>query len=590
MVLVAMALLLLLGASAIAIDLAAMRLDRSADQKVTDSAASAGALAAFEGTGQDACIAALEYVAINSEGIASIDTSVCAGVPASCDSSSVPMPYSPPSPGRFDITFTYPVDDTHELMTSAQLGAPTQLLVPDDGTQCERVGVEMSATHQSLFAQLIGFDQGTTTVHSVARAFEPPPDGPPLNLVVLDRFGTDGCGAMVVQGNGGIIVEKVVDPATGDEFPGVAAADSDALAGCSGADPSVIRIDGSNSLLRADGPPCPTDPVNGQGCGQIMSLALGTPGCNQPACTPGAGGGNPPIPEEVQPMTSRLTRAQIDHEYNCWPDYTSPLAGTAWAVDPLRDANEQSIGPCPSADGANHYIYDLIEKVGPAPGNPVGLGIWNSWTGSGGACTYDTSDADVSVSGNFVIDCPTFTVKRHIQITGNVVFDGIVNVTSSDGHLDINNSLGSPGWAVFRGGRLIKDGQADLTFDHTAVYMSKNSGVAISGGNACPDPTDPSCGKLTWIAPDSGRFNDLALWSDSASMHQWAGQGQLTMIGVFFSPWATADYSGTSGQNQTDAQWVADKLVTRGQGLLVVTPKFEFPFKVDAVPRTTIIR
>lgn len=229
MMLVAATLVLLIGASAVAVDLAAMRLDRSADQKVTDSAASAGALAALEGTGQDACVAALEYVAINAQEIGSIDTSGCAvDIPFSCDPSASPPPSHPVSTGRFDITFTYPVPDGDDLMTSAQLGAPTQAVVGDDGEPCERVGVQMSATHDSLFAQLVGFDEGTTKVHSDARSFIPPPDGPPLNLVVLDRFGTDGCGALVVQGNGGVIVEKVVDPATGDEFPGVAAADSDA--------------------------------------------------------------------------------------------------------------------------------------------------------------------------------------------------------------------------------------------------------------------------------------------------------------------------------------------------------------------------
>ena len=70
LIMVAMSLMLLMGAAAIAIDLAALRLDRSADQKVTDSAASAGALAIYEtGSPQDACRTAMAYVAINSEEI-----------------------------------------------------------------------------------------------------------------------------------------------------------------------------------------------------------------------------------------------------------------------------------------------------------------------------------------------------------------------------------------------------------------------------------------------------------------------------------------------------------------------------------------
>jgi hypothetical protein len=183
------------------------------------------------------------------------------------------------------------------------------------------------------------------------------------------------------------------------------------------------------------------------------------------------------------------------------------------------------------------------------------------------------------------IDCDPFIVRGSVTINGgNVVFDGDVLVTAgtitNPTRFTIRNTISTPGWAFFRDGVLNKTGSAHLTFDRTAVYMSRTSGVAMSGGD----------GSLTWIAPDSGDFDDLALWSDSPAIHQWAGQANLVMEGVFFSPWALADYAGTAGQNQTDAQWVADKLVARGQGKLVVTPRFEFPFKVDAVPRTAIIR
>jgi hypothetical protein len=573
MVLVTFSLLMLMGAAAIAVDLAAMRLDRSADQKVTDSAASAGALAALDGTGRDACESALAYVAINAQEIGSIDDSGCAtSFPsASCDPAN-PLSHTPPLVGRFVITVTYPVPNNHALMTSAQIGAPTQALVADDGDPCERVAVQMSATHESLFAQLIGFDQGTTTVHTVATAFLPSLDGPPLNLLVLDRYGTEGCGAIVVQGNGGVIVEKVVDPVTGDEFPGVAAADSDASAGCDAVDPSVLRVDGSNSLLRADGPAgCPSElsPGTGWGCGLMESFAPGTPGCNQPACTPGAGGANPPIPEPIA-QSGQITRAQIDYEYNCWGDYTSPMAGTDWAVDGLTTTNEQDIPPC--TDASDPDIYDLIADVAPSGANGH-----SQWTiDEMLPCNIAASDS-ATVTGDVWVDCADFIVEGDVVINGNVIFEGNVHV-KSDGSLEINNS---PGWAVFRNGRFKKDGQADLILQETAVYLSNTSWIEIAGGNL---------GVLRWVAPESAEFENLALWSDSPLTHFWSGQGDLTMEGVFFTPWATADYSGTSGQNQTDAQWVADKLVARGQGKLTITPKFEFPLKLDNTPRTTIIR
>ncbi|MCH8333179.1 Coenzyme F420 hydrogenase/dehydrogenase, beta subunit C-terminal domain [Candidatus Sumerlaeota bacterium] len=84
------------------------------------------------------------------------------------------------------------------------------------------------------------------------------------------------------------------------------------------------------------------------------------------------------------------------------------------------------------------------------------------------------------------------------------------------------------------------------------------------------------------MAPEQGDFDDLALWGDSATTHLWAGQADLTLEGVFFTPLAQAEYAGTSGQNQIHAQFVAYRLHARGQGFLVVAPGLgrtvEFPF------------
>lgn len=584
MLLLAMSLMMLMGAAAIAVDLAAMRVDRSADQKVTDSAASAGALEVLEGSGQDACETALAYVAINSEEIGSIDSSGCStSFPGACsagDSHTV-------TSGRFTITVTHPVADSDPLMTSGALGAVAQTTVPEDGDPCDRVAVQMSAVHDGLFARLLGFDQGTTTVHSVARAFLPPPDGPPLNLVVLDRF---ECQGIRVEGNGGVIVNSVIDPATGNEYAGLAAADSDATSGIDCADggdnAGVLHIKGSGPLLRADGPPgCsyddPATPAVGEGCGSIQVYEkTAPPGCNFPRCTPGAGGANPPVPPP-EVLEERLTRAQIDHTYNCWGDYTwtsSTPGGVSWATNPLNSVNQQAIPGCTA--GTSAHIYDLLAAVGPS-----GAAGHQSWTGPPTRPCNVTASQSFNVVGDTWVDCNDFIVEGNVTISGNVIFQGNVHV-KSDGRLEI---LNSDGWVVFRGnsptgtGRFKKDGQADLIIEQTAVYLSKTSWVEIAGGDL---------GVLRWNAPSSNTsdFKDLALWSDSPSTHFWSGQGQLQMSGAFFTPLAKADYAGTSGQNQTEAQWIADKLVARGQGKLVIQPKFSHPFKRDPSAQTVLVR
>jgi hypothetical protein len=186
---------------------------------------------------------------------------------------------------------------------------------------------------------------------------------------------------------------------------------------------------------------------------------------------------------------------------------------------------------------------------------------FTNWTSLGHSCNLGSSAPSIAITDNIRIDCAAFTVRNNVEIRGDVVFDGDVNVTSS-GDFTVRSSLGSPGFAFFRDGVLVKDGSAKLTFEYTAVYMSRTSQVRMSGGT----------GKLVWIAPDSGDFDDLALWSDSPLTQFWAGQTDLTMEGVFFTPLATADYAGTSGSNNTNAQWIAYRLLARGGGTLVVRP------------------
>lgn len=596
LVLTAFTLFVLLGASAIAVDLAALRADRSSDQKVSDSGASAGAIAVADGgAGAEACESALAYIAINTQEISSLDTSICSDATdgfqnASCianDPESVTV-----ISGRFTITITYPVVDDADLMDGV-FGA-TQTVTSNDGAPCERVGVEISADRQAFFSQLLGWDQGTTNVHTVAIADLIDVDGVPLNLLVLERT---GCKTINVQGQGGIVVNAVINEAGTGLIQGVAASDSDGSSGTCGSD-GVIHVQGDSSVLRADGPEGCAEQTgtttvgaftSGLGCGSIQVFAPGTPGCsssgNLPACVAPPGNLISPNPDPIA-LPGRLTRAPIDSRFNCWPDYTAPPVSTSWAVDPLTSVNGQDIPGCPSTSA---FIYTLIEQVG-RTGTPTGF---TTWTSLGYPCDVPSSHPAISISGDIHVDCPRFIVRTTITLSnGNFVFDGHVEVTSGTGHLILNNTLADPGWAFMRGGSttytdslgstgtLLKSGDASLTINYTAVYLSKTSRVAMAGG----------LGTLTWIAPDSGRFDDLALWSDSPIKHDWAGQANLAMEGVFFMPWALAEYAGTGGQNQTEAQWVASRLVARGQGQLVVAPSFGRAIEFGGILRSTIVR
>lgn len=550
----AISLFLLIGASAIAVDIAAIWLDRSTDQKVTDAAAAVGTLEAVTTGGEAACVTALTYVATNTADIDSIDTSRCVEFNQTCTTShEVEVPA-----GRHNLTVVYPVENDHDLMTSRIVGRHPQAVVEDDGKPCERVGVMMTSTRNSLFAQVLGFSQGTTSVHTVARAIQGDPRAP-FNLLVLDRT---GCNAISSGGGGQILIRPVVDEDGTALVPGLAASDSDG-SGCSG-NQTVINMSGGGSLFRADGPEGCSNQTGtypyqgftaGEGCGRISSFAPGTPGCNWPACSV-SGGGNAPNPEPT-PLGSRYTRELADHKWNCYNDYTwsgGPPGSVSWATDALT--GNQSINPCEEWNGSNNHIYRLINEVGQS-GNPGSL---PRWTDLGYTCNPGEAEIIIPPPG-VVVNCNTLqlTSGNSVTINGNAVFNSNVTV---NGSLTVNPPGGDQAWVFFRGGRLSKGGQGSIAFNNAMVYMAKGSDIKLTGGS----------GALIWTAPFGGRFDALALWTDSTAEQSWAGQATLDLEGVFFMPRAKASYSGTGSQIQTNAQWIAWRLEVGGGAVLSIAP------------------
>ena len=97
-------------------------------------------------------------------------------------------------------------------------------------------------------------------------------------------------------------------------------------------------------------------------------------------------------------------------------------------------------------------------------------------------------------------------------------------------------------------------------------------------------------GTVAWTAPVGGPFDDLAMWSESAASHGFAGQASLELGGVFFAPWARIAYSGNGVQQQVEAQFISRTLSSSGQGLLVVRPAFNRSVLFPDVPRSRLIR
>ena len=568
-VFVAASLFLLIGVAALAVDLSGIRLDRAIDQRVADAAASAGAITVVQtGSGDAACVSALSYVVANASDIASIDLD-CSSMPTTCDplvGTSVVKPA-----GRYSVTVVYPVPDAHALMTSGTLGAPGQSVAAEDGEPCDRVGVQISSERDPTFSQVLGAPAGTTTVHAVAIADEGAGDAVPLNLLILDRT---GCQTVRSSGQGGVIVGAIVDGS--DVYPGHGAADSDGSE-CTGAD-GVFFKEGSDSIIRADGPTgCSNDnlltPTIGEGCGILETLAPTTPNmCAPPGCQANGPPSVAPTPFPTT-MSTRLTRAPIDHRYNCVGNYATEAlaADLSWATDPLLAADGQDIAGCSSGDD---HIYDLIRTVG-SSGAPTGFSTWSDTY----PCTV--TNPIPPVAGDWWVDCTLFEVKDPVEFLGNVVFEVDVSVTSETGALTVNNDSDGDGYAFFRDGLLTKDGQADLAFLDTFVYFSNSSNITMLGGT----------GSLRWIAPTAGDFEDLALWSDSETAnHLWAGQAVLDLEGIFFVPRATVEYAGQSSQIQVSAQFVSYRVWARGTGALVLQPEVGRAQPFTGNPASTLVR
>ena len=273
-------------------------------QSISDAAAAAGALTAAEtGRPRDVCTVTKAYVEINAPEVSALSGIDCTGWPSlACD----PTVESVASDvqGGITVRITHPVTDANALMSSSAVGAVAQPASPADGTDpCERVGVEISSTWNTTFGRLAGVDSLDATVHTVAKASLAAGEDVPINLLVLDRT---GCQSLLVAGNGGIVVAPILNPdVDGDPSNGLIPRVDGRVLQPQTRTPAQDVPASSTSMdrTRSSRPTGRRAAVSsseatthfaglaaGAGCGQILTLAPGTPGCNLPSCSIGGGG------------------------------------------------------------------------------------------------------------------------------------------------------------------------------------------------------------------------------------------------------------------------------------------------------------
>ena len=551
LIMVTAALLMLFGVAALAVDLSMLRGDVRSDRLVTDAAATAGVayVEPFSGSAADeACEVAWDYVLINlaDEGSTLSPPPCATNLGGQCDAATPRTAVG--QAGPYDVTITHPVPDGHPLMGG-------QAIDPDlDGASCQRLGVTVTRSRDYVFAPVIGFDQGETTVSSVARIGADIGEGELVPLLVLEPT---ACNALYASGQGGITITHYQDS------PGLVVVDSDANGGtgnyaCSASRYSIEAKNNGQAWIRALPVPPPDNIPSA-----ILSYALsGRSGTNparayDPAdptsAVTGIAPGDPAYtayalyPTPI-PISSRVTRAPIDWRYNCkdgYPDYLGFV--------PVRD--------CPGPDAAH------IDSLVAAYGSNIAPAGFQVWTTAGFPCTIDSVTGPVSVTGDWYVDCPApngFIVDG-VSATfagGDVVFEHNVDLRSS-GTLSVN-----PGGAASRvmyirnDGYLFKRAQTSISLEHVMVFMEEGR-IDLVGGD----------GGLVWTAPDGGVFDDLALWAEAELEFQIGGQAGNVLSGTFFTPYSNPfAFTGQGGQFQTDAQFLTRKLEVKGQGELRMRP------------------
>ena len=570
-VLIAVSMMLLIGMSALAVDLGALRDDIRTDRLAADAAVTAG-IAEIDpfsgGDGQDACEVAWDYLLLNLEDEgASVSAPNCALLGGNCMPAAVAAE-APASAGDYSFVITHPVPDGHPLMG-------TQAINPQiDGVSCQRLGVTIERNRDHWFAPVIGSNSNSTTVSAVARNAAGPGGGEIVPLLVLEPI---SCDALYTSGQGKVTVSWFMTT------PGFIVVDSD------GSKTDNPNRCGNNSW---------TIDSKGTQNGWIRAIPtpLGIPSVILSYALSGAFGSNPARAYDPSDLTSpvdplditdaselpptwfrlyprpsftsqRITRAAIDHRYNCkaaYPDYPLDLNNPALGGIP--------ISPC--LDAPAPHIDNLVVAYGAPVGVPP-MGAFQKWTVFPDGtprypCQVDDTTwvpATIAVAGDWWVDCPGGLIvgnSKTVQFSaGNVVFDGDIDIRTF-ATLQVNPVPASDHVVFIRNGDLKKGAQSSIFLRQAMVFL-QNGRIDIGAG----------AGGLIWTAPllPMSNFEDLALWSESPLQHDIGGQATNTLTGTFFTPFASPfKLTGQAGQFQTDAQFITRRLEVGGQGEVKMHP------------------
>lgn len=622
-VLYAVLVVVLIGITALVVDLGILRMDRRADRAAVDAGALAGSAKLGLG-GEDpvaACQTAMQYVAATfgvaldmSAGVdpcsKSLPTGFAGDASVQCEAGT-PLTVTR-SVGERTIAVSWPVPDDSLYLTQPdmeQRGQPnSQFVTNRDGDSCTRLAVRIQHTRQAIFS-VVWPDLGNTRQtesRSVALSSIDAGNGElPAPLVVLERR---QCKSMDVTGggagDGGVVIRQSATPSVDGSFsPGYIQVDSAATAvagengfggSCQTAGSAPINVPTSKVWV-LDG----LD-KNGKFMPGIVGSyaeATGKSGYSSQtdvlACPPVTSAFDPP-PSSTLPTLCRITTPgpRIGAgpwvvRYNCGGTETFSYKGGC----PQPEAPRRSYPP------ARNYVDQWRNFATAALPSVFDDSILSSGKGKGKGASKGCSDAS-GAFGSFYTNCANLNITGNMSVSGKFVATGDVTIASS-GCLLLNTTLvagcdalpatitspaPSDGANAYIGGKFDVGGGfvARQTFLYLTGRLSVNTSRVVSwvGPYGADTTGSPLCQPATTAgsAPSPACFEDLTMWSpyiaDSTgtSRNVLTGNANLQVDGTLFMPEAFFTFNGQADNQQTKAQFVARSLNVTGGGLLTMTP------------------
>lgn len=631
-VLYAALVVVLIGMGAIVVDLASLREDRRTDRSAADSAVvAAGQMLDPFGPGgvspRKACDAAWSYLVNNVQGITK-PAGACTTAPnnfpltapASCPTAQIGGPVN--AGNGYFVTIAWPVpQDSGFLQPDLAPGSTGPLYAsatpyfdaavdgPEDG--CQRVGVALEHERDLGLAAGLGGTRGRTISHSVALVH--PGGGPSEDVAALNVLNRTDCQALVTLGGGKVLVGPTVDGAS-VVGPGIISVESDGNGGCSGPNDRVIAPNTSSggSLICASSVQLNSTGSNCDGLGAIRSHAL-DPGGQRSYDTAAIPTNLKPVPT---PAGGRFGWNPVTKLYGC-----VNLTPCADPMPPVNYINElknklggSGLPPSNYASSAMPYspaVTGPFTAVPPAVcaniTTPITLPPGN-W--------YANCQINVNNGGQLIVEGGTLVVQDGIDIatgacfvmngitcTPTVVGAGTSEVTtatppSTDAIIYLRSS-GCPNSGCFNtAGKTIMEKTFVFSTDQQITVNSVDLTLWTAPGAGAENASGRTSLEVKCFVTATNtisqtclnsRFSRLTYWSEFAALktkaNDFAGQGSLSVVGVFFIPQSYFDVSGGSAYTAAAAQFWADKIRVNGTAFLGLRPdvRTSIPIPTSAV-------